>query len=275
MRLSLRPESRFFVVMDEKDAVLVAIDGAVATVTLNRPKRHNAFNPAMVDMLTKTFLSIGLQEHIRVVILTGSGHSFCAGADLASMREAAGYSFEENLADGEAIFDLMVSVDRCPCPVVGRINGSAFGGGIGLVSCCDIVVAVDRAQFGFSEVHLGLAPAVISPFVLVKIGQTNGRELMLTGERFAANHAQSIGLVHHVVGEDQLDEKVGERVLELLKSAPEAVARAKVLIRDIAGKTIESKRQYTTNLIAELRSSPEGLEGLNAFLEKRDPLWRD
>jgi methylglutaconyl-CoA hydratase len=110
---------------------------------------------------------------------------------------------------------------------------------------------------------------------LEKIGQTNGRELMLTGERFAANHAQSIGLVHHVVGEDQLDEKVGDRVLELLKSAPEAVARAKVLIRDIAGKTTESKRQYTTNLIAELRSSPEGLEGLNAFLEKRDPLWRD
>jgi methylglutaconyl-CoA hydratase len=191
------------------------------------------------------------------------------------MREAADHSFQENLADGEAIFDLMASVDNCPCPVVGRINGSAFGGGIGLVSCCDIVVAVDRAQFGFREVRLGLVPAVISPFVLAKIGQTNGRELMLTGERFGANHAQSIGLVHHVVGEDQLDEKVGERVLELLNSAPEAVARAKALIRDIAGQTTESKRQYTTNLIAELRSNPEGLEGLNAFLEKRDPSWRD
>lgn len=261
--------------MDEQRTIKERIDGPIATVTLSRPAQHNAFNPDMVGALTDSFHRLGKNKLIRVIILTGSGRSFCAGADLTSMKRVAGQTYEENLADAEAIYDLMFTIDHCPHPVVGRINGSAMGGGVGLVSCCDIAVAVERARFSFSEVRLGLVPAVISPFILAKIGSSNARELFLTGERIDALRASEIGLVHHVVDETLLDEKVEERVRELLESAPGAVSSAKQLIRVVSGRSKEDLRAYTTRLIAERRSSPEGEEGMDAFLEKREPWWRD
>jgi methylglutaconyl-CoA hydratase len=250
-------------------------DGAVMTVALNRPLSHNAMTPEMILGLTAVFQDINERDDIRVVLLTGNGRSFCAGADLGFMRAAADYSFDENVADGEAIFDLMTAVDSCRKPVVGRVNGAAIGGGVGLVACCDIVVAVERAKFAFSEARLGILPAVISPFVLAKIGVGHARELFLTGERFSAEHAQRIGLVQHVVAEEQLDEKVAERVDALLQAAPGAQAEGKVLVRTVAHERKTAVRQYTANLIAQRRASEEGKEGMSSFLEKRKPRWQE
>lgn len=249
-------------------------DGPVLTVALNRPEVHNALTPTMIQELTAVFQMMSENDEVRVVVLTGNGRSFCAGADLSFMRAAADYTFAENVQDGEGIFDLMLMVDHCPKPVIGRINGAAIGGGVGLVSCCDIVVAVDRAKFGFSETRLGIVPAVISPFVLGKIGANQARELFLTGERFDAEQAQRFGLVNHVVTEEELDTAVTERVQQLLQAAPGAQAAAKALIRQVAHQPKEAVRDYTTNLIARLRDSKEGREGMSSFLEKRQPWWR-
>lgn len=256
------------------DLVRVTLRDSVLTVTLNRPDNHNAMSPAMVAALTAVFQNLPQRKEVRVVVLTGNGRSFCAGADLAFMRAAADYTFDENVADGEAIFDLMHAIDACPLPVVGRINGAAIGGGMGLVSCCDIAVAVAGAQFGFSEVRLGLVPAVISPFVLAKIGVGNGRELFLTGERFDALRAQRIGLVQHVVAADALDAKVEECVTQLLQGAPGAQAAAKMLIRQAAYQPPAAMRDFTARLIAARRADDEGREGMSAFLEKRRPRWQ-
>ncbi len=257
------------------DVILVQQKGAVGTVTLNRPESHNALNPEMIGALTAVFHTISQQEAVRVVVLTGNGRSFCAGADLSAMRAAADYTFAQNVADGEAIFDLMHAIDSCAKPVIGRINGAAIGGGAGLVSCCDIVVAVERARFAFSEARLGIVPAVISPFVLAKIGVGNGRELFLTGERFDAQHAQAIGLVNHIVPETELDAKVAERVEQLLQAAPGAQTAVKDLIRTVAHQPKAEMRHYTSNLIAQCRASAEGREGMSAFLEKRQPWWQE
>ena len=249
-------------------------NGPVATVTLNRPESHNAFNPEMIQALTAAFKSLGERDEVRVIVLTGNGRSFCAGADLATMRATADFSFEENLADGQAIFDLMLAVDSCPKAVVGRINGAAIGGGAGLVACCDIAIAVERAKFAFSEVRLGIVPAVISPFVVAKIGVANSRELFLTGERFLAPRAAHIGLVQHVVAEEALDEKVNERIDQLLMAAPGAQTDAKKLIRTVAHQEKVAMRDYTADLIAQRRAGKEGREGMSAFLEKRRPNWQ-
>ena len=191
------------------------------------------------------------------------------------MRAAADYTYDENVADGQAIFDLMLAVDRCPRPVVARVNGAAIGGGVGLISCCDVVVAVERAVFALSEVRLGILPAVISPFVLARIGPGAARQLFLTGERFRAPYARQVGLVHHVVAdEEQLDDKMAERLSELLQAAPGAQAAAKALIRTVAFRPKEEMRAYTSELIAQRRASEEGREGMSAFLEKRTPWWQ-
>ncbi len=248
--------------------------GNVLTVTLNRPDQHNAMNPALMTGLTDVFRGLPGRDDVRVVVLTGSGRSFCAGADLAFMRAAADYTFEQNVADGQAIFDLMLAVDRCPQPVVGRVNGAAIGGGAGLVACCDIVVAVERATFGFSEARLGIVPAVISPFVLSRIGPAHARELFLTGERFDARRALAAGLIHHLAAEDELDAAVAERVGQLLMAAPEAQATIKELIHAVAFRPKESMRDYTAETIARRRASDEGREGMSAFLEKRPPSWQ-
>lgn len=256
-------------------AVTTALAGSVLTIALNRPDQHNAMNPAIMSELTRVFGELPARDDVRVVVLTGHGRSFCAGADLAFMRAAADYTFEQNVGDGQAIFDLMLAVDRCPQPVVGRVNGAAIGGGAGLVSCCDIVVAAERATFGFSESRLGIVPAVISPFVLSRIGPSHARELFLTGERFDAHRAQAIGLVHHVVADSELDAAVAERVAQLLQAAPGAQAVIKELIRVVAFQPKESVRDYTAGTIARCRASDEGREGMSAFLEKRRPRWQD
>jgi methylglutaconyl-CoA hydratase len=250
-------------------------NGLVATVTLNRPDSHNAFTPQMIGEITAAFHDLGRRSDVRVIVLTGNGRSFCAGADVGYMRETADYSFEENVADGKAIFDLMLAVDSCPKAVVGRINGAAIGGGAGLVACCDTAVAVERAKFAFSEVRLGIVPAVISPFVVARIGAANSRELFLTGERFDAHRAAQIGLVQHVVAEETLDEVVTERVEQLLLAAPGAQADAKALIRTVANQSKEDMRDYTADLIAQRRAGEEGREGMGAFLEKRRPDWQE
>jgi methylglutaconyl-CoA hydratase len=179
------------------------------------------------------------------------------------------------VAEGAMIFNLMMAIDHCPLPVVGRINGSAIGGGAGLVSCCDIVVAVERAKFSLSEVRLGLVPAVISPFVIAKIGQTNARELFLTGERFDAHHAYRIGLVHHVVNKEALDEVIAQRLAELNMAAPGAQTVAKEIIQETAGLHNPYRGRELAEIIANRRSSAEGREGMNAFLEKRLPWWQE
>lgn len=255
--------------------IAVSKKGVVLTVALDRPEVHNALTPTMIAELTAVFQTIAGREDVRVVVLTGNGRSFCAGADLSFMRAAADYTFAENVQDGEAIFDLMLIIEQCPKPVVARVNGAAIGGGMGLVSCCDIVVAAERAKFGFSETRLGIVPAVISPFVLAKIGVGNGRELFLTGERFEANRAQQIGLVNHVVPEAALDAAVAERVGQLLQAAPGAQAAAKELIQQAAHQPKKAMRDYTTNLIAKRRDSEEGREGMSAFLQKRKPWWQE
>ncbi len=255
-------------------SVAVSQAGGVLTVALNRPDIHNAMNPALMAELTAIFRGLPERDDVRVVVLTGNGRSFCAGADLAFMRAAADYTFDQNVADGQAIFDLMLAVDRCPKPVVGRINGAAIGGGAGLVCCCDIVVAADRATFAFSEARLGILPAVISPFVLARIGPARARELFLTGERFDAQRALTFGLIHHVVAEAELDAAVAERVNQLLQAAPQAQAAIKELIHTVAFQPKESMRDYTAEAIARLRAGDEGREGMSAFLEKRPPRWQ-
>ena len=260
---------------DPNAPVTQELAGSVLTVTLNRPDLHNAMNPAIVAALTDIFNDLPARDDVRAVVLTGRGRSFCAGADLAAMRAAADFTFDQNVADGRAIFDLMLAIDRCPQPVVGRVNGPAIGGGVGLVSCCDIVVAVERAVFAFSEARLGIVPAVISPFVLAKIGPAAARELFLTGERFDARRARAIGLVHHVVDEEELDAAVAERVGQLLQAAPGAQTTVKELIHTVAFRPKESTRDYTAETIARRRASDEGREGMSAFLEKRKPWWQE
>ncbi|NJN54436.1 MAG: hypothetical protein HC804_06590 [Anaerolineae bacterium] len=194
--------------------------GSVLTVALNRPAVHNALTPDMMLQLTAVFHDLNARDDVRVVVLTGYGRTFCAGADLSHMLAAGHSTLMDNTHDAETIFDLMLMIEQCHKPVVGRVNGTAVGGGVGLVSCCDIVVAVDRAKFSFSEVQLGIVPAVISPFVLEKIGVQHGRELFLTGERFSAQRAKEVGLVQYVVAEEELDAQVASVVAMLLQGAP-------------------------------------------------------
>jgi methylglutaconyl-CoA hydratase len=231
--------------------------------------------PALIRELTGIFRAVNDDDSVRVIVLTGNGRSFCAGADLNFMRAAANFTFEENVADGQAIFDLMAAVNACARPVVGRINGAAIGGGAGLVSCCDIAVGVARAKFAFSETRLGIVPAVISPYVLAKIGLGNARELFLTGERFSAEKARQIGLIHYIAKDEaQLDAVVAERVAQLLQAAPGAQAVAKEIIATVTDQPISFTREFTANAIAKRRASAEGQEGMSSFLEKRQPAWQ-
>ena len=257
------------------DVVLVEKEASIVRVVLNRPAQHNAMTPAMIGLLTQAFQQLDNDPDVRVVILTGNGRSFCAGADLGSMRAASDYSPEENKRDAYGIYDLMAAIDSCSKPVVARVNGAAIGGGSGLVCCADIVVSVARARFAYSEVRLGIVPAVISPFVIGKIGPAVARELFLTGERFDAEAAKSYGMVHHVVADESaLDEKVAERVAALLGAAPGAQAAVKQLIPQVAFQPKASVREITAQLITDRRASDEGKEGMSSFLEKREPWWR-
>lgn len=251
----------------------VEYDGPVARIWMNRPQARNAFDGLMVTELRMTLFDLRSADAIRVIVLGGRGPSFCAGVDLEWMQAMAAFSREDNLREAQALADLFFTVYESPKPVVARIHGAALGGGAGLVAACDIPVAALGTQFGFTEVRLGIIPAVISPYVLGKIGESAVRELFLTGERFEAVKAQEIGLIRAAVPEDDLDAVVENRVQELLKAGPRAVAEAKALIREVAYRRIEDVQRYTVERIAELRVSTEGQEGMRAFLEKRKPNW--
>ncbi len=245
----------------------------IATVTLRRPDAHNALNVQMIQDLITAFSHLATDHRLHGVILTGDGSSFCAGADIAMMKETASFTEEQNLEDALHLSDLFYLINTLPCPVVARVNGAAIGGGVGLVAACDIVVAAETARFAFSEVKLGIAPAVISPFVIHKIGEVQARRFFVTGERFAAAQAQAMGLVHTVVAREQLDETIQKIVQELLSSAPQAIRACKTLALQVGSMRYDQARIYTAKLIANLRASAEGQEGLGSFLEKRKPSW--
>jgi methylglutaconyl-CoA hydratase len=253
--------------------VALSLDGPVAHVVLDRPEARNAFDGAMVRELKDAVAAVSARDDVRVLVLAGRGSAFCAGADVEWMRRAASLTREENLADARALCELFEAIDRSPKAVVASVQGAALGGGAGLAAVADVVVAEEGARFGFTEVRLGLVPAVIAPYVVRKIGPSAARELFLTGERLTAARAASIGLVHRVVVLDELDATVDGRVRELLRAAPGAVAAAKELVRSVSTPPGEGLREFVCRVIADRRASPEGQEGLRAFLEKRRPDW--
>lgn len=256
------------------DAVLErSMEGPVAHVRLSRPDVRNAFNAELITALTSAFQELGTDESVRAIVLSGEGKVFCGGADISWMRSSLDLSFDENVADAQRMSDMFRAIDRCPKPVLAKIHGAALGGGAGLAAVCDIVVASSDAIFGFTEVKLGIIPAVISPFVLAKIGVSHARSLFLTGERFDAKRAQHIGLVHEVVIADTLDVCL-ERILnEILSAGPGAVAAAKALVPRVVEATYDQSRDVTAEAIARQRTSDEGQEGLRAFLERRKANW--
>jgi methylglutaconyl-CoA hydratase len=251
-----------------------ADDGSVTTVTLSRPDSHNALNEELVGELTRCFEEISDDESVRVVVLAGEGRSFCAGADIGYMRETATFSYEENLEDARRLAMMYWTIDECPKPLVARVQGAAMGGGAGLVAVADVAVADAGARFAFSEVRLGIAPASISHFVVRKVGPSHARSLFVTGERFDAERAREIGLVHDVVSEDELDASVDDKVGELLQGGPVAQATIKALLRRLETTEPMEAPGLSSRVISELRTGEEGQEGLAAFLEKRDPSWR-
>lgn len=251
--------------------ITTATSGHIQTVMLNRPDAKNAFNELMIEELSSVFTSV--PDTIRAIILSGTGSIFCAGADINWMRDSIKRGEGDNHADAARMEAMFRSVDECPTPVIGRINGSALGGGMGLLACCDIAIAVETAQFAFTEVRLGIVPAVISPFSLAKIGERAARRYFLTGELFDALCAREIGLVHEVVSVDRLDATVSGIAATLAKNGPNAVRTAKALIRDVVRMDRDKAREYTASTIARVRTSTEGQEGLTAFLEKRKPDW--
>jgi methylglutaconyl-CoA hydratase len=247
--------------------------GAVAWIWLTRPEVHNAFGAELIAELTQAFTGLAAGESTRVVVLAAEGPSFSAGADVNWMKRSLEYGVEENLADARRLEGLFASIANCPKPVIARVHGAALGGGAGLVAACDFAVAAEGAKFGFTEVRLGLVPAVISPFVLARIGPGAARPLFLTGERFDAARALRIGLVQEVVPEAGLDGAVDALVKHLLACGPKAVAVAKTILARVPHLSREEARAFTTQLIAETRVTPEAQEGLRAFLEKRKPAW--
>lgn len=252
----------------------VTRQGAVERVALNRPEVRNALNDDMVAELTHWAARARGDHGIRAVVLSGTGPVFSAGADLNWMATTITYTQDDNIRDATAIAQMFRSLDTLPLPLIGRIQGAALGGGAGLAAVCDVVVADEQATFGFTEVKLGIIPAVISPFVLAKIGRSAARELFLTGMRFNAAKAREIGLVHRVVAAGALDDAVESYLSEVTTAGPEAVAAAKALIRDVWDRPFEQAGSLTAHAIAERRVSSEGQEGLRAFLEKRAPRWR-
>jgi methylglutaconyl-CoA hydratase len=248
-------------------------EGAVVRVTLNRPEVRNAFNEELIAELTSWAESVKVGGSARVAVLSGAGKMFCAGADLTWMSKMVAYTRDENVRDARAMARMFEALDRLPIPLIGRVHGAALGGGVGLAAVCDIVIAAEDVVFGFTEVKLGILPAVISPYAIAKIGVSAARELFLTGARFSAARAKEIGLVHAVVDESELDRVIAKHVNDLMTSAPEAVAAAKALIAHVSCNEGTSAFEYTIDAIADRRVSREGQEGMGAFLAKRPPSW--
>jgi methylglutaconyl-CoA hydratase len=251
-------------------------NGVVARVSLARPDIHNAFDARLIDTLRVTFtrLSDEPADRLRAVVLAGDGPTFCAGADVTWMRASLGLSREQNEQDAMSLAQMLDAIDRCAVPVIARVQGAALGGGMGLCAVSDLVIAEAGARFGFTETRLGILPAVISPFVIAKIGESHARALFPSGRRFDATRALRIGLVHEVVeGEAALDAAVDAAVADLLQAGPSATRAAKAIVREVRGLPHESTRWHTARRIAGQRVSAEGQEGLRAFLEKRKPAW--
>jgi methylglutaconyl-CoA hydratase len=257
----------------EYETLFLQIDGPVATCTFNRPEVRNAFNARMIQDIIGAMAEINAMDDIRVAVVTGAGACFSAGADLNWMKSMKDYSYEENIADAEALADCMRSIYSCRKPTIARVNGPSIGGGNGLVAACDIAIAAEEAIFSLSEVKIGLVPATIGPYVVKRIGPANARYLMLTGHRFNGIEAAQYGLVNWAVPRDQLNDEIDHVIERLLTSGPQAMHTAKELIRNVPAMSEDEARKYTAKMIAELRTSEEGQEGITAFLEKRKPKW--
>ncbi|GAA6153751.1 enoyl-CoA hydratase/isomerase family protein [Pseudoteredinibacter isoporae] len=246
----------------------------VRTISLGRPEIHNAFDDSVIAELSEAFADADQDSNVRVVVLAAEGKSFSAGANLGWMKRMASYSYEENLSDANALADMLRRLNFMSKPTIARVQGAAFGGAVGLVACCDMAVASERASFCLSEVKIGLIPATISPYVIAAMGQRASRRYFLTAERFKALEAKSLGLVSEVVAEEQLDESLNKLINALLSNSPQAVAQAKTLVADVAEREITSELiANTSERIAAIRVSEEGQEGLTAFLEKRQANW--
>ncbi len=256
------------------DTLQTDIKEGVATIRMNRPDVHNAFDDALIAALTAELRRLDQMPEVRVIVLAANGKSFSAGADLHWMQRMAKYSREENLRDAMALAGLMRTLDGVKKPTVARVQGAAFGGGVGLVACCDIAIASKEATFSLSEVRLGLIPSVISPYVIAAIGEREARRYFLTAERFDAEEARRIGLVHDVADSGVLDEAVTKIVGNLLKGGPQALAAAKKLIADVSRRSMDDALSAeTARRIAAIRVESEGQEGLAAYFEKRKPNW--
>jgi methylglutaconyl-CoA hydratase len=257
------------------DRVITDIDDlGVARVRLNNPDKHNAFDDQMIGQLTEAFVAIADNSNVRIMVLGSEGKSFSAGADLEWMKRMASYSYDENLRDASALALMLKTLNEIPQPTIARIQGSAFGGAVGLVSCCDMAVAASAASFSLSEVKIGLVPATISPYVIAAIGQRAARRYFVTAERFDAHRALQLGLVNEVVDAEQLDQEIDRLINTLLANGPAAVTAAKQLVFDVAGKPIDQQLiDATCETIAAIRVSEQGQERLQAFLERRKPQW--
>jgi methylglutaconyl-CoA hydratase len=252
----------------------IVVADKVATVTLNRPDVRNAFNETTIAELALAFDELGRNDHVRAIVLAANGPAFCAGADLNWMKKMAGYSHAENNADAMQLADMLRTIYLCPKPVVARVQGDCYAGGMGLVSACDVVVAVEEAHFCLSEVKLGLIPATISPYVIKAMGEQAARRYFITAERFTAQEARRIGLAHEVVAAGELDVTVAAIVKALVNNSPNAVRQAKALVRDVVGAPVtDALLADTAERIAGIRASSEGREGVASFLEKRKPSW--
>jgi methylglutaconyl-CoA hydratase len=258
----------------KQSPVWVERDGSRARVVMNRPDVRNAFNAELIRALREAFDALSVDDTVRSIVLAGEGKTFSGGADITWMRAALDLSETENLRDAEGMAAMFAAIDRCPKPVIARVQGGALGGGCGLLAAADIVVAARDSVFGFTEVKLGILPAVIAPFVIPKIGSSQARALFVTGERFDAAHAYRIGLVHHVVPANNLDERIALILEEFRTAGPHAIAAAKAVVRDVVAVPADASAT-TTRAIARQRASPEGQEGLRAFLERRPAAWHD
>jgi methylglutaconyl-CoA hydratase len=262
--------------MTENRLVVTEIVGKVATVRLNRPEVRNAFNQAMIQQITEVFENLAHNTGIRVIVLRGNGKTFCAGADLEYMQQVAGFSPDENVADGMLLARMFEAIAMSTVPVVGIVHGASMGGANGILAACDIVLAENDTVFAFSEVKLGIVPAVISPFVLRKLQPGAARELMLTGRRFSAHEAVAAGLINYSLDSDSVETKLTEIIHEFYTASPQAVALCRKLIAGVSGNLYnDNLGQMTANYLAEARASAEGKEGLNAFLQKRKPGWTE
>jgi methylglutaconyl-CoA hydratase len=254
--------------------LLISRDGPVARVFLNRPDVRNAFNDGVIAELTAAFAGFATDDTLRAVVLGGHGKAFCAGADLSWMRAMADYTWEQNRADAQGLADMLHAIWSCPVPVVGRVHGDCYAGGVGLAAVCDILVAAEGVNFCLSEAKLGLLPATIGPYVVKALGEQASRRYFTTAERFDAARAHALGFVHEVVPAEALDAKVDELVAALVANGPAAVRACKALVQDVAGRAIDGGlRAETARRIADIRASAEGKEGVQAFLNKRKPSW--